>query len=125
PLAAAAMLGVPFLDADFVGRGVSSLDSTMLGIDDAHPSSHIICDSRGRTVTLKTTGLLSMESLIRPIVETVGWLAAISTSSLDRDFLLKHSLSGTVSRCWELGKMFGRFPGLTTAEVEKMLTASD
>lgn len=124
PLAAAAELGVPFLDADFVGRGFPSLDSTMLGIDDAHPSAHIICDTRGRTVTIKTTGLLSMESLIRPMVETVGWLAAISTSSLDRPFLLKHSLSGTVTRCIELGRMFGEFPDHSLAEVETTLAAS-
>ena len=35
PLAAAAQLGVPVLDADFIGRGFSSLDTTMLGVSSA------------------------------------------------------------------------------------------
>lgn len=121
PVAAAALLGVPLLDADFVGRGFPSLDTTLLELDDVQPSTYIICDPRGRTVTIETTGALSMERLVRPVVETMGWLAALSTSSLSTAFCREHALLGTVSRCLELGHMFGTFPTLPIAEVEAAL----
>src|SRR5690606_8310635 len=118
PLAAAAQLGVPLLDADFIGRGFSSLDSTMLGISGAQLTEHIVCDSRGRTVTLRTTGDISLESLIRPMAETMGWLLGLSTASLRRDFLTAHSLSGTVSDCLAIGRMFGAFAEQSLESVE-------
>lgn len=121
PLAAAAQLGVPLLDADFIGRGFSSLDSTMLAIGGAQPAEHIICDSRGRSVTLRTSGDISLESLIRPMAETMGWLVGLSTASLRRDFLAAHSLGGTVSYCLEIGRMFGSLSGKSLDSVESTL----
>jgi DUF917 family protein len=124
PLAAAAELGVPVLDADFTGRGFSSLDTTMLGISGAQLAEHIICDSRGRTVTVRTTGVISLESLIRPMAETMGWLVGISTASLRRDFLAAHSLAGTVSDCLAIGRMFGTFAESSIESVESTLEAA-
>lgn len=123
PLVAAAVMGMPLLDADFVGRGVPSFDMTILGVDDAHPSSHIICDARGRTLTLITTGSLSMESLVRPLVEAMGSMAVFSTSSLDRAFLERHSLAGGVTRCLQIGRLFSELPEMDEAGVASALAA--
>lgn len=106
PLAAAAVLGVPCADADATGRGVASLDTTVPALDGVQAESFILCDPLGRTVTVSATGALSMERLARPIVESMGSLALLSTSSLDVAYCRRHLIPGTVTRCLELGRLF-------------------
>lgn len=121
PLAAAAQLGVPFVDADFVGRGFPGLDTTLLEADDAGPGAYVLCDPLGRTVIIEKTGALSMERLVRPIVETMGWLAALSTSSLTTEFCRRHALLGSASRCLQLGRTFAGFASQGVQLVEEAL----
>ncbi|SDG99427.1 hypothetical protein SAMN05421505_11047 [Sinosporangium album] len=107
PLAAAALLGVPCVDGDFTGRGVPSLDQTVLELDDVQPDAYYLCDPNGRVVVLQTSGGFSAERLVRPVVETMGWLTVVSTSSLSAAFCRTHALRGSVTRCLELGHVFG------------------
>lgn len=121
PLAAAALLGVPCIDGDFAGHGVPSLDLTILELDDAQPDAYILCDPNRRTVTIQKSGALSVERLVRPVVEAMGWLAVLSTSSLSAGFCRIHVLRGSVSRCLELGRIFGRLPALDESEASAVL----
>ncbi|MFI0420887.1 DUF917 domain-containing protein [Spongiactinospora sp. 9N601] len=121
PLAAAALLEVPCVDGDFAGRGVPSLDLVTLELDDAQPDAYILCDPNRRTVTIQKSGALSAERLVRPVVETMGWLAVLSTSSLSAEFCRAHVLRGSVSRCLELGRVFGRLSALGEAEAAAVL----
>ncbi|NUH40157.1 DUF917 domain-containing protein [Streptomyces samsunensis] len=121
PLAAAGLLGVPCVDGDFVGRGVPSLDLTTLELDGAQPDSYLLCDPNRRTVTIQKSGGLSVERLVRPVVETMGWLVVVSTSSLSTAFCRAHALCGSVTRCLELGRAFGRLPALDESEAATVL----
>ncbi|KRC62797.1 hypothetical protein ASE14_02990 [Agromyces sp. Root81] len=125
PLAAAAHLGVPCVDADFTGRGVPGLDLTVLELDHSHPRTHLLCDSRSRWVELTTSAGFSTEQLIRPVVETMGWLAALSTSTLTPEFLAAHTLDGTLSRCLEIGTVFAELSTMNAVGVDQALRRID
>ncbi|GII92543.1 hypothetical protein Ssi02_27740 [Sinosporangium siamense] len=121
PLAAAALLGVPCVDADFCGRGVPSFDLSVLELDDVQSDSYLLCDPNGRTVVIRKWGRISVERLVRPVVETMGWLAVLSTSSMSAEFLRAHALRGSVSRCLELGRVFSGLAGLDDACAARLL----
>lgn len=106
PLAAAALLGLPCVDADFAGRGVPSLDLTVLQHSDAPAQEHVLIDALGRSVVVSAAPGLSAEGLLRPITELMGSLAAYSTRPFEAKDLAAQSLPGTLSRCLEIGRAF-------------------
>ena len=125
PLIAAGHFGLPIVDADFTGRGVPSLEMTSFRLDGDYPKHQVLADPLGRGVRLTGSQDFSVEMLLRPLVNVMGSLTAYTMYPLRGSQLQERSLSGTVTRCLEVGRVFQGMPGHTAAEVDKMLGAID
>lgn len=121
PLAAAALLGLPCVDADFAGRGIPSFDLTVLQHSDGSAQEHVLIDALGRSVVVSAARGLSPEGLLRPITELMGSLSAYSTRPFEAKVLAAKSLPGTLSRCLEIGRAFARLAGADEATADSIL----
>lgn len=121
PLIAASQFGIPIVDADFTGRGVPSLEMTSFRLEGGYPEHQVLADPLGRGVRLTGSQDFSVEMLLRPLVNVMGSLTAYTMYPLRGGQLKDRSLSGTLTHCLEVGRVFQSMPGHTAAEVDEML----
>jgi uncharacterized protein len=103
PFATAAVLGLPVVDGDGMGRAfpeVQMVLPTLIGID-AAPMA--LADEKGNSVVLRTVDNHWAERLARSATVDMGCTAMIAVYALDGARLDEALVPGTLSLCEELG----------------------
>ncbi|MDR0415821.1 MAG: DUF917 domain-containing protein [Propionibacteriaceae bacterium] len=104
PVVAAAQMGLPLVDGDFMGRAFPELQmvtATLFGIP-ATPMS--ITDDKGNAGIFKTVSNLWAEKLARVVTVEMGAASIISLYSMRGHQARAAAVAGTLSLCVKLGR---------------------
>lgn len=104
PLAVAARLGLPVVDADTMGRAFPRLEMTVLTLAGVPATPLSIADEKGNVVVLEALDHETTERVARAVVTEFGLIAAICCYPLRADQVVAHALLGSISGCLDLGR---------------------
>lgn len=121
PLVVAARQGLPCVDADFSGRGVATFDCSVFTLDGSMPDTHVLIDSMGQRVEVRTPPAFSIDRLLRPLIRELGLLVGHTTRPLTVDELRQTALKGTLTRCLRVGRIFEQLPQRSFDEATGLL----
>lgn len=108
PIAAAARLGLPMVDADGMGRAFPELQMvtfTMAGIS-ATPMA--LVDEKGNSVIFNTITNQWTEELARSVTMSCGGSVSVSLYCVEGAILKQHAVKGIVTRSQKLGEAIRR-----------------
>lgn len=104
PIAAAARLGIPMVDADGMGRAFPELQMVTFTIGGASASPMAFIDEKGNSGILDTITNKWTEDIARAATMTCGGTLTISLFCMDVDTCRKYGVHGIVTRSEELGR---------------------
>lgn len=117
PLAAAAQLGLPLLDADGMGRTFALMHHTSMHLAGLSPSPVVMRGATGETVTVSADEPYRMDALARRSVEVLGGWAAFVGYPGPAGPLRDAVLPGTVTRLINVGRLL-----LESSDADVLLT---
>lgn len=105
PFAVAAMLDLPILDADLLGRAFPKVDMCLPLVYDAEKAyPAVLSDPRGNSqVIAEVDSANRLERLLRCICIELGLSCALAFS-FSAENVKKYSCHQTVSQCWYIGR---------------------
>ncbi|MEV5750405.1 DUF917 domain-containing protein [Actinoallomurus sp. NPDC052308] len=103
PVAAAAHLGLPLVDADGMGRAFPEIQMVLPSLYGIRATPMAIADEKGNRAVLDTTDNHWAERLARSVTVDMGCAAAISTYAMTGAQAREALVPGTLSLCAELG----------------------
>ena len=104
PLVTALELGLPFVDADLMGRAYPQLEMTVLTLAGIGCTPLALADEKGNRLIIETTDNLLAEKLARTAVTQLGLADALSCYPVTARQLQEHGILGSLSYSMELGK---------------------
>lgn len=104
PMAAAAKLGIPVVDADGMGRAFPELQMVTFTIGGVNSSPMIATDEKGNVTILKTITNKWSEELARSVTMASGGMISVSLYAMDGATLKKYGVKNIVTRSENLGK---------------------
>jgi DUF917 family protein len=107
PIAWAARLGVPLLDADGTGRTLSALHRQALRLAGIAANPVVLTDGRGNTLVLHPADDEWAERLARGAAGTLGGVCAGALYVLTVDEARDAAIEGSISRAFQLGDAIG------------------
>lgn len=119
PIAAAARLGLPMVDADGMGRAFPELQMvtfTMAGIS-ATPMA--LVDEKGNSVIFNTITNQWTEELARSVTMSCGGSVSVSLYCVEGAVLKQHAVKGIVTRSQKLGEAIRRVKESTDVTPEE------
>ena len=119
PIAAAARLGLPMVDADGMGRAFPELQMvtfTMAGIS-ATPMA--LVDEKGNSVIFNTITNQWTEELARSVTMSCGGSVSVSLYCVEGAILKQHAVKGIVTRSQKLGEAIRRVKEITDLTPEE------
>ncbi|TNC25470.1 S-methyl thiohydantoin desulfurase domain-containing protein [Amycolatopsis alkalitolerans] len=105
PLAAAAQLDVPLLDADGMGRTFALIHHTAMHLGGVSPTPLVIRGVTGENVAITAPRPARADALLRSNVDVVGGWAALAAYPATAGQLRRAALTGTVSRLINVGRL--------------------
>jgi uncharacterized protein len=103
PIAAAAALGLPVVDADAMRRAFSSVHLTQLTLAGISASPMVLVDSVHNTVVLRGVDNESVERLARATTREMGMLAVSASYPITGRQAVTFAIPGSLSYCLHLG----------------------
>ena len=103
PLATAAEMGLPVVDADSMRRAFPQIEMTVFTLAGIPASPMSITDEKGNLVVFETTSNQVAEKLARASVMQLGMNNAISCYSMTAGQVAAHGIQGSMSYCLDLG----------------------
>lgn len=104
PIAAAAALGLPLLDADGMGRAFPELQMVLPTLYGVTASPLAFSDEKGNTGVLQTVDNSWTERIARVACVEMGCSVMISGFSMSGSAARESLVSGSLSRCIEIGQ---------------------
>ncbi|TKG60798.1 DUF917 domain-containing protein [Prauserella endophytica] len=104
PLAVAAELGLPIVDADSMRRAFPQLEMTVFTLAGVPAGPMSMADEKGNVVVFSTTTNQVSEKLARGTAIMLGLANAISCYPLTAGQIIEHGIRGSMTYCTELGK---------------------
>jgi hypothetical protein len=104
PIAVAAELGLPVVDADGMRRAFPQIEMTAFTLGGIPAAPMSVADEKGNLVVFEATSNLLAERLARGAVITLGLANAISCYPMTAGQVAEHGISGSMSYCVELGR---------------------
>ena len=104
PIAAAARLGIPMVDADGMGRAFPELQMVTFTIGGASATPMAFIDEKGNSGILDTITNKWTEDIARAATMTMGGTLTIALFCMDADTCKKYGVHGIVTRSEELGR---------------------
>ncbi|WP_033292660.1 DUF917 domain-containing protein [Amycolatopsis jejuensis] len=104
PIAAAAELGLPVVDADLMQRAFPQIEMTTLSLDGIPASPFALCDVRGNQVLLDAVDNRAAERLVRATVAQMGMTALAGAYPHTAKQCAQSAIPGSLSYCREIGK---------------------
>lgn len=103
PLAVAAELGLPVIDADSMRRAFPQIEMTVFTLAGIPASPMSVADEKGNVVVFETTSNQVAERLARTSVMQLGMANGISCYPMTAGQIGAHGIQGSMSYCVELG----------------------
>jgi DUF917 family protein len=103
PVAWAARLGLPLVDADAMGRSFPSLAQLALELSDVHVGCWALTDGRGNVVAVDAADAVWAERLVRGATTTLGGVCAAAPCGLTGSQARAGAIAGSVSRALACG----------------------
>lgn len=104
PIAAAARLGIPMVDADGMGRAFPELQMVTFSIGGASASPMAFIDEKGNSGILDTVTNKWTEDIARAAAMTCGGTLTIALFCMDAETCRSFGVKGIVTRSEELGR---------------------
>ena len=104
PLAVAAELGLPVIDADSMRRAFPQIEMTVFTLAGIPASPMSVADEKGNVMVFETTDNKMAEKLARSAVMQLGLANGISCYSMTVRQVAEAGIQGSMSYCVELGK---------------------
>jgi DUF917 family protein len=105
PLATAAELGLPVIDADTMRRAFPQIEMTVFTLAGIGASPMSVADEKGNMVVFETTTNQVAEKLARSTVIQLGLANAISCYPSTVAQVAKYGIQGSMTYCIELGRL--------------------
>src|SRR5690606_3525657 len=104
PLAVAAELDLPVIDADSMRRAFPQLEMTVFTLAGVPAGPMSMADEKGNVVVFSTTTNQVSEKLARGTAIMLGLANAISCYPVTAGQIVEHGILGSMTYCTELGK---------------------
>lgn len=104
PLAVAAELGLPVVDADGMRRAFPQIEMTVFTLGGIPASPMSVADEKGNVVVFETTNNQVAEKLARGTVIMLGMANAISCYPMTAQQVVDTAIQGSMSYCVDLGR---------------------
>jgi len=102
---AAAVLGLPCVDADGAGRGFSRLDLTLFALGGVAASPAFVADGEGNLVTVESADDRAAHRLVRAAASDLGGAAIVGGYPMTARECARTAAAGSVRYCVGLGRM--------------------
>src|SRR5581483_5048542 len=104
PIAAAAELRLPLVDADGMRRAFPQLEHTVLTLAGMPATPIALADEKGNLVVFETTDNPMAEKLVRSVVVAMGGSAVLACYPLTAEQVREHCIPGSISYALEVGE---------------------
>ncbi|CAB4781233.1 MAG: DUF917 family protein [Actinobacteria bacterium] len=104
PMAAAAEMGLPVIDADSMRRAFPQIEMTTFTLAGITATPMSMADIKGNVVIFSTTSNQVAEKLARATVMELGMSAAMSAYSMTVAEVAKYGIQGSMTYCVDLGR---------------------
>jgi DUF917 family protein len=104
PIAVAAELGLPVVDADAMRRAFPQIEMTVFTLAGIGATPMSLADEKGNAVVLKATTNQMAERLARAAVVQLGMTAGVSCYPMMARQVAAHAVLGSLTFCMELGR---------------------
>jgi uncharacterized protein len=104
PIAAAAELGLPVVDADSMRRAFPKAELTLLNLAGISASPLVLVDAENNTVVVHGIDTPAVERLARPVVVEMGMIAICAAYALTGAQVNEFAIHGSLTYCIELGR---------------------
>lgn len=107
PLAAAAEMGLPLVDADGMGRAFPEIEMTVFTLAGLPAAPIVVADEKGNLGIFETTTNKTAETLGRTAVVQLGMANAVAQYPMTAGQCAAAAIRGSLSYCLELGRRLG------------------
>ncbi len=121
PLATAAEMGLPVIDADSMRRAFPEIHMTVFTLAGLQASPLTIADEKGNMCVFEATTNQIGETLARGAVVALGLANAISCYPLTVQQIADHGIRGSMSYCVDLGRFLAAIQRGETGALEDFL----
>jgi uncharacterized protein len=104
PLVVGAMIGIPVVDADGMGRAFPELQMETFHVHGVSGTPMAIANERGDVVVVRTDDNLTMERYARAVTVQMGGAALIAEYAMDGATAKRASIPGTLSLGIDIGR---------------------
>jgi hypothetical protein len=104
PIYTAAVLGLPLLDADGMGRAFPELPMVSFSIGGVAATPMVVCDEKGNIAVIETIDNPWSEVLARTLTVAMGLAAMIAIYPMNGKQLKSFAIRGTISLAREIGR---------------------
>ena len=104
PLWIGAMMGLPVLDGDTIGRAFPELQMSVCTLHGVSASPAYIADALGNLVKVEARDSHSIERIARQVAVSMGARALVAIYLMEGNLAKKVCIEGSISKAIELGK---------------------
>ncbi|CAK0783618.1 hypothetical protein CVIRNUC_006817 [Coccomyxa viridis] len=124
PLAIGARMGLPVVDADFMGRAFPELQMMTSAIYGHDLAPAVLADEKGNVVRVESAASPEwLERLLRPVCTAMGCAAGLSTKPMTGAELRRVAIPGTLTLAWRLGRAVARAHDAKSDPVQAVVQA--
>lgn len=105
PVAWAAQLGLPLVDADGMGRAFPELTHVAMNLAGIPAAPCVVSDERGNSAVVDAVDARWLERVVRSICVAVGGQAAFAAYPMTARQAGQATVTGSVSRAWTIGEL--------------------
>ncbi|MEX1295145.1 MAG: DUF917 domain-containing protein [Candidatus Limnocylindrales bacterium] len=125
PLATAAEMGLPVIDADSMRRAFPQIEMTVFTLAGLKAAPMCVADEKGNVCIYEATTNQLAEDLARGAVMRLGMANAISCYALTAGQIDAHGIHGSMSYCTDLGKHMAAVQRGEDGAMERFLDFAD
>ncbi|MFI6908251.1 DUF917 domain-containing protein [Nonomuraea sp. NPDC050394] len=104
PVAVAAELGLPCVDADAMRRAFPQIEMTLLTLAGISASPITLCDAKGNYVLFDAVDNVMCERLVRACTTEMGMTAVMSAYPITARQCVESAVTGSLTYCLEIGR---------------------
>lgn len=119
PIAAAARLGLPMIDADGMGRAFPELQMVTFTIGGVHATPMALCDEKGNSAIFNTITNKWAEEIARSVTMACGGEVTISLYCMNGKAVKDFGVKGIVTKSEELGRAIRTLKTVTDGTPEE------
>ncbi|MDE0231289.1 MAG: DUF917 domain-containing protein [bacterium] len=125
PMAVAAEMGLPVVDADGMRRAFPQVEMTVFTLAGIKASPMSVADEKGNLCVFETNTNQLGETLVRGAVMSLTLANAFSSYSMNASSVIQHAITGSVTYCMELGRLLAAVQRGEEGAYGRFLSASD